>query len=156
MTCAPREDSNQPGHPPSLISVFAVSLEISWVLSYSLIAQRRLWSDWAYAQAYPSLRRAHVILLVLSCACSFLIFSFYNKKMKHLMHISLRNKKKRDKFCVSQRLVFSVDSYWNSLMNLLFSPSRTRGRISERGGCFGQFEKKIHKILKFQVSPLFP
>ena len=26
MTCAPSEDSDQPGHPPSLIRVFAVHL----------------------------------------------------------------------------------------------------------------------------------
>ena len=31
----------------------------AWVLSYSLSAQRRLWSDWADAQADLSLRWAH-------------------------------------------------------------------------------------------------
>ena len=30
-----------------------------WILSYPLSAQRRLWSDWADAQADLSLRRAH-------------------------------------------------------------------------------------------------
>ena len=49
--CAPSEDSDQPGHPPSLIRVFAVRMKNAWVLSYPLSAQRRLWSDWAYAQA---------------------------------------------------------------------------------------------------------
>ena len=56
--CAPREDSDQPGHPPSLIRVFAVRMKKAW-LSYPLSAQRRLWSDWADAQADLSLRWAH-------------------------------------------------------------------------------------------------
>ena len=49
MPCAPIEDSDQPGHPPSLIRVFAVRMKKNWVLSYILRAQRRLWSDWADA-----------------------------------------------------------------------------------------------------------
>ena len=60
MACAPSEDSDQPGHPPSLIRVFAVRLKKASSLSYSLSAQRRLWSDWADAQADLSLRRAHM------------------------------------------------------------------------------------------------
>ena len=40
-------------------SVFAVRMKKAWVLSYPLSAQRRLWSDWADAQADPSLRWAH-------------------------------------------------------------------------------------------------
>ena len=42
MACAPSEDSDQPGHPPSLIRVFAVRIKKTWVLSYPLSAQRRL------------------------------------------------------------------------------------------------------------------
>ena len=57
--CAPSEDSNQPGHPPSLIRVFAVRMKKARVLSYPLSAQRRLWSDWVDAQADLSLRWAH-------------------------------------------------------------------------------------------------
>ena len=49
--CAPSEDSDQPGHQPSLIRVFAVRMKKAWVLSYPLSAQQRLWSDWADAQA---------------------------------------------------------------------------------------------------------
>ena len=88
MACAPSEDSDQPGHPPSLIRIFAVrmkkawalsfplsaqrrrwpdclislrcpQLKKAWVLSYPLNAQRRRWSDWADAQADLSLRWAH-------------------------------------------------------------------------------------------------
>ena len=57
--CAPSEDSDQPGHSPSLFRVFAVRKKKAWVVSYPLSAQRRLWSDWADAQAYLSLRWAH-------------------------------------------------------------------------------------------------
>ena len=58
MICVPSEDWKQPGHPPSLIRVSAVRLKQNWVLSYPLSAQRRLWSDWADAQADMSLRWA--------------------------------------------------------------------------------------------------
>ena len=75
MACAPSEDSDQPGHLPSLISVFAFRMKKAWVLSYPLSAKRRLirlggcpgWSTlmrlgecpgW-FAQADPSLRRSH-------------------------------------------------------------------------------------------------
>ena len=34
MTCAPSRDSDQPGHMPSLIKVFAVRMKKYWVLSY--------------------------------------------------------------------------------------------------------------------------
>ena len=56
MACAPSKDSDQPGHPPSLIRVFAVRMKKALVLSYPKSAQRRLWSDWADAQADLSLR----------------------------------------------------------------------------------------------------
>ena len=52
MTCAPSEDSDQSGPPPSLIRIFSVRMTTPWVLSYSLNAQRRLWSHRADAQAY--------------------------------------------------------------------------------------------------------
>ena len=40
--CAPSEDLDQPGHPPSLIRVYAVRMKKAWVLSYPLSAQRWL------------------------------------------------------------------------------------------------------------------
>ena len=57
--CAPSKDSDQPGHLPSLIRVFAVRMKKAWALSYPLSAQRRLWSDLADAQADLSLPRVH-------------------------------------------------------------------------------------------------
>ena len=59
MACAPSEDSDQPGHLPTLIRFFAVCMKKVWVLSYPLSAQQRLWSDWADAQADLSLRWEH-------------------------------------------------------------------------------------------------
>ena len=58
--CAPSEDWDQPWHLPSLIRVFAVGMKKAWVLSYPLSAWRRLWSDWADAQADLSLSWAHM------------------------------------------------------------------------------------------------
>ena len=40
--CAPSEDSDQPGHPPSLIRVFAVRSMGSWRPNVSQCGQRRL------------------------------------------------------------------------------------------------------------------
>ena len=69
---APSEDSDQPGHPLSLIRVFAVRMKKPWILSYPLSTQQRLWSECADAQADLSLCWiVHVILLVLSCGSSF-------------------------------------------------------------------------------------
>ena len=42
MIGVPREDSDQPWHPPSLIRVFAVHMKKYWALSYPLSAQRKL------------------------------------------------------------------------------------------------------------------
>ena len=42
MTCAPSKDTDQPGHPPSLIRVFAVCMKKHLVFSYPLSAQQRL------------------------------------------------------------------------------------------------------------------
>ena len=53
---APSENSDQPGHAPSLTGAFAVRMKKAWFRSYPLSAQRRLRSD---AQADLSLRWAH-------------------------------------------------------------------------------------------------
>ena len=36
--CVTSKDSDQPGHPPRLISVFVVHMKKAWVLSYPLNA----------------------------------------------------------------------------------------------------------------------
>ena len=55
MTCAPSEDSDQSGHPPSLIRFVTVLMKKHYLFS----AQWRLWSDWADAKADLSLRWVH-------------------------------------------------------------------------------------------------
>ena len=52
--CVPCKGSDQPWHLPSRL--WSVCMKKAWVLSYPLSAQRRLWSDWADAQADLSLR----------------------------------------------------------------------------------------------------
>ena len=49
ITCAPSEDSDQSGHPPSMTRLFDVCLKNVWVLSYPKSTQRKLWSDWVFA-----------------------------------------------------------------------------------------------------------
>ena len=49
MICAPSEDSDQPGHLPSLIKVFTVHMKKHCVLSYQLSALRRLRLIWVFA-----------------------------------------------------------------------------------------------------------
>ena len=73
MACVPSKETDQPGHLPSLIRVFAVRMKKSGVLSYPLSAQQRLWSDWAKTDQTGRMPRLiwvfagrTVILLVLS------------------------------------------------------------------------------------------
>ena len=96
MACAPSEDSDQPGHPPSLIRVFAVRMKKAGVLSYILSAQQRLWSDWADAQADLSIHWAHshfvgFVMRRFKCVYSFSfhrvdwIFSEWHLSSRHLV-----------------------------------------------------------------------
>ena len=64
MACAPSEDSDQFGHPPSLIRVFAVRMKKAWVLSYPLSAQRRL--RWAQSHFVGFVMRRIVFEIVWS------------------------------------------------------------------------------------------
>ena len=71
---APNEDSDQPVHPPSLIRAFTVRSMGSLGSNLSSCGQRRLWSDWADAQADLILRWAliHFVGFVMSrliCRC---------------------------------------------------------------------------------------
>ena len=56
----PARTQPQPGHPPSLISLRSTLNGYSWRPNVSSCGQRRLWSDWADAQADLSLRWAHL------------------------------------------------------------------------------------------------
>ena len=76
MICATSEDSDQPGHPPSLIRVFTVSTIGIWGPNVSSFGQRILWSDWTVARLIPVFtgRKGH--LLVLSWGGSFAYRNF--------------------------------------------------------------------------------
>ena len=69
--CAPSEDSDQPGHPHSLIRVFAVCFMGSWGPNDCLCGQQRLIRLGRCPGWFESSLCAQVILLVLSCASSF-------------------------------------------------------------------------------------
>ena len=71
MSFAPCEDSDQPGHPPSLIRVFVVRMKKHWAPNYLLSTQWRLIRlGWCPGWSESSLG-AYVVLLVLSWGGSF-------------------------------------------------------------------------------------
>ena len=80
MACASSKDSDQPGHPPSLIRIFAVCLKKAWVLSYPLSAQRRLTNLGRCLGWSESSLGAHAISLVLSKCGSDNISGIYVRK----------------------------------------------------------------------------
>ena len=46
IKATPSKDTDQPGHPPSVIRVFTVRMKKAWVLSYPLSASKD-WSNWS-------------------------------------------------------------------------------------------------------------
>ena len=82
--CAPSEDSDQAGHPPSLISAFAVHMKKACVLSYPLSAQRRPWSDWADAQAESSMGAQSLCWF-----CHFAAQLFYVLKFSRVLTVNM-------------------------------------------------------------------
>ena len=85
MACVPSEDSDQPGHPPSLIRVFAVRLKKARILSYPLSTQWRLWSDWSDAQADLSL---HWVRMPFRWFCHNLAHILFERASKALLILS--------------------------------------------------------------------
>ena len=67
MACAPRKDSDQPGHPPSLITVFAVHIKGGKEPKLRPCRQRKLWQKWTNAQGGLSLRRTQMPFCWFSC-----------------------------------------------------------------------------------------
>ena len=84
--CAPSEDSDQHGHSPSLIRVFAVRMKKPCALNYQLSAPGRLWM--------PRLIRVFVgrtlILLVLSCRGSFVDTSHTKWRLRAELYVVVR------------------------------------------------------------------
>ena len=74
--CAPSKDSDQPGHPPSLIKVFAVHL-ISTKDPSFLHADSEDWSDWADAQTDLSFHWAHRPYCWFCCAAAHMFVIYW-------------------------------------------------------------------------------
>ena len=73
ITCAPSEDSDQPGHPPSLIRVFACAQWVAKDPSF-LHADSEDSDQTGRMQAAQSSLGAHAISLVLSRDGSFFVY----------------------------------------------------------------------------------
>ena len=96
--CAPSEDSDQPGHSPSVVIVFAVRMRKAWTLNYRLSAQRRLWSDYADAQADLSLRWSHshfvvFVVMWLKLRCPVTSSRKWMDPLGILLHLSISCRK---------------------------------------------------------------
>ena len=65
--CASREDSDQPGHPPSLIRVFAVRMKKRWTLSFPLAHSEDSDQTGRMSRLIWVFAGRKLILLVLSC-----------------------------------------------------------------------------------------
>ena len=72
--CAPSDDSDQPGHPPSLIRVFAVRMKKPWVLSYPLSASEDTDQTGRVPRLIWVFAGRTVTLLVLSYAAHYSLF----------------------------------------------------------------------------------
>ena len=121
MACAPLEDSDQTGHSPSLIRVFAYT---QWVAQdpSSLQADSDDWSNWADAQADLSLRWAHTPFCRFSHALAHL------SMLKGNNHFSDQEDTQDLSVCITYEIVSlstgpSILYPANSLMMLLI-PSR--------------------------------
>ena len=79
--CAPSEDSDQPGHLPSLMRVLAVRMNKAWVLCYPLSAQQKLIRLGGCSGWSESSLGAHAILLVLSWGGSYLMILWHGVDM---------------------------------------------------------------------------
>ena len=88
-------------------SVFAVRMKKAWVLSYPLRTQRRLWSDWADAQADPSLHWAHMpFCWFCREAAQMLLFKAYDSRLSFLaqrlpFESTINNLRPNLNFCIS-------------------------------------------------------
>ena len=82
---APSEDSDQPGHSPSLIRVFAVRMKKAWDLSYQMSALRTT-TNWAQADLSLRWAHSHFVSFVtrrLSCISN----KTYIQMYEHFMHV---------------------------------------------------------------------
>ena len=117
MICAPSEDSDQPGHPLSLIRVSAVRLKQNWVLSYPLSAQRRLIRLGGCPGGSESSLGTKVILLVLLCGGSkcFFLESTYAAHIRFITFFTFCIEPNMKSVSHANNIVLRLDIYIHSL-----------------------------------------
>ena len=164
---APSEDSDQPGHPPSLFRVFAVRMQKICVLSYPISAQRSLWLDWADAQPDLNLRWAHTHFvgfdmswLISSWAfpSSLFFFFFFFNPVQHCNHLARGRERERElvsMFLVTVNLFFFLWQWivivwlWHSL-DFSFDLLYRQGTYIQKGFChfisYCPFDQKIKLV----------
>ena len=156
MACAPSEDSDQPGHPPSLIRLFAVRMKKHWVLSYTLSAHRRLWTDCADAQTDHSLRWAHThfvgfVMSWLNCVHSGHRSACTSVQSLQRNSHQIARRLEHKSFCAMVQLTF-----WFPLYGLLLGPRlRQTLAISEYYRCVMIQQNVIQKLLHSVYMRMF-
>ena len=134
----PHDKTNKMSVPPAktqislgihpVWSVLVVCMKKPWVLSYPLSAQRRLWSDWADAQADLSLRWAHKPFCWF-CHC--VVFIHSNYPCRKGIVICSQNQQQNNfswwrhtirffPFSCQQGQSSSKKSFWTSAINRFF------------------------------------
>ena len=129
--CAPSEDSDQPGHPPSLIKVFTVCL---------MGSQGPKVSSWADAQADLNLRWAHSHFV--GFVMSRLILSFF-----FVMILFLNST-----LCFASALEQNWPTAWQN-QNDLCTHQRLRSAWASRP-VWSEFSLSVWRNLKFLASCL--
>ena len=120
-------------------SDFAVRKKKAWVLSYPLSAERRLWSDWADAQADLSLRWAHshIVSFVMSRLIPKLADSVCANELGYMTSseppLTFRHEKSTNcRYssllwnCFKQKCIASIDT---------FVPSKMKSTRFSQAGC---------------------
>ena len=82
--CAPSEDSDQSGHPSSLIRVFIVRMKKAWIYRYPLSAQQRLirlgvWPGWSESLlgAHSFCWFCHVVAQINNVATLYVLYTIF-------------------------------------------------------------------------------
>ena len=88
--------TGQPGHPPSLVRVFAVRMKKAWILSYPLSAKWRLIRLVGCPDRSESSLGAHAIFLVLSWGQFTFLRCSYTYNIKYQNWAAARQNQQKD------------------------------------------------------------
>ena len=138
MVCAPSEDSDQPGHPPSLIRVFSVHMRKAESTAKPLM---RLGGCPGWSESSLGTK---VILLVLSCLTyvnntDFCYFeAFYFPKLSEKARVFIYPSNCMSPFIMSycRRVVMLTFIFHDSLRVSLFIQPSSRPKRRRKGGIF--------------------